>query len=285
MTNLNNQLQTMRTEHQQQIQTIQDRMTTIQQAQHTPSNTKDKDEPMDLPPLPNSPLPAIPVTTPTPSAAGPTGTHGAPSIEKKKKLPDPPKFSGLRHKFRPWYLEMKHKLKVDGSVIGGHMEQFAYIYARLDDTPQGITSAFVEAGGRDGLFDPNGYLLYLHECYGDPNAQARAVDRLRTMRQRENESFAAFLPRFEKELADSGGGHWEPDVCINYLEGALNHKLRDRLISIPAIPTKYNDYVRTLQTIGSRLDSLKISTRQYTYEKGQESTNVNQITQQRGDQV
>ena len=180
---------------------------------------------------------------------------------------------------------MKHKLKVDGSVIGGHIKQFTYIYAQLDDTPQGITSAFIEAGGRDGLFNPNGYLLYLHKYYRDPNAQARAVDRLRTMKQRENKSFATFLPRFEKELANSGGGHWETDIYINYLEGALNYKLYDRLISIPAIPTKYNDYIWTVQTIGFQLDSLKISTRQYTYKKGQESTNINQITQQRGNQI
>jgi hypothetical protein len=42
------------------------------------------------------------------------------------------------------------------------------------------------------------------------------------MKQRDNESFAVFFLRFEKELVDSGGSEWSDIICINYLEGALN---------------------------------------------------------------
>ncbi|KAH9226692.1 hypothetical protein K456DRAFT_58651 [Colletotrichum gloeosporioides 23] len=48
---------------------------------------------------------------------------------------------------------------------------------------------------------------------------------------KENESFAIFLPKFEKELAEGGGGHWADAVRINYLKGALNSTLWDRLIN------------------------------------------------------
>jgi hypothetical protein len=156
---------------------------------------------------------------------------------------------------------MKNKLFVDGEVIGGHREQFAYIYSRLDKTPQNMTRAFSERGGNDGTYNPEHYLLYLDHSYGDPNAQARAVDRLRTMRQREDESFATFLPKFERELADAGGGEWGHMTCINYLEGALSHRLCDRLVNIPTVPQDYPGFVQVLQTISSRLVSLELSTR------------------------
>jgi hypothetical protein len=217
---------------------LQDNMATIQQARLTPSDTI----PTPLPPL--SPAPRLI------------------SAEKKKPtLPDPSKFTGVRNTFRAWLLEMKNKLMVDGRAIGGHREQFAYVYSRLERTPQNMTIAFVERGGKDGTHNPDQYLAYLDECYGDPNAQARAIDRLRTIRQKEDESFAAFLPKFEREMADSGGGEWVDAVQVNYLEGALNHKLRERLISISDIPRDYVGFVRIVQTISSRLDSLELSTK------------------------
>jgi hypothetical protein len=185
---------------------------------------------------------------------------GAP--KKRATLPDPPKFDGTRNNFRAWYLEMQNKIQVDGGVIGGNRDQFAYIFSRLEKTPQSMTVAYVERGGNDGLYNPTAYMTYLHACYGDPNARARAIDRLRSLRQKANESFAAFLPKFEKELADGGGAEWTDAVRINYLEGAINDTMRDRLISVTALPERYTEYVQALQTIGSRLDSLSFAKRQ-----------------------
>jgi len=182
--------------------------------------------------------------------------------KKKTTLPDPPKFDGTRNNFRAWYLEMQNKLLVDGEVIGGDRDRFAYIFSRLEKTPQSMTVAYVERGGNNGLHNPTAYLAYLHSCYGDPNAQARALDRLRGLRQRTHESFAAFLPKFEKELADGGGAEWTDAVRINYLEGAINDTMRDRLISVTTLPTEYPRYIQALQTIGSRLDSLNHARKQ-----------------------
>jgi hypothetical protein len=198
-----------------------------------------------------------PQTTPRHPSPPPIG-----GLKKRPTLPDPPKFDGTRNNFRAWYLEMQNKLQVDGSVIGGNRDQFAYIFSRLEKTPQGMTVAYVEKGGSNRYHDPTAYMAYLHACYGDPNAQARAIDRLRSLRQKPYESFAAFLPKFEKELADGGGGEWTDAVRVNYLEGALNDTMRDRLISVTTLPGRYPEYVQALQTIGSRLDSLNIAKRQ-----------------------
>lgn len=132
---------------------------------------------------------------------------------------------------------MKNKLCVDGKGIGDGTDQFAYIYARLGEVPQQKTIAYVEAGGKGGNSDPEQYLRYLEECYGDPREQARALDKLRrSFRQKDNESFATRIPRFEKELADSGGATWPEEVRISYLEGALGQELR--LATVYAAPTR-----------------------------------------------
>lgn len=66
--------------------------------------------------------------------------------KKKPTLPDPPRFNGLRKKFRAWELEMRSKLRVDGTAIGSPADRFAYIYARLEETPQAMAAVFFFKG-------------------------------------------------------------------------------------------------------------------------------------------
>ncbi|OAQ59083.1 zinc knuckle domain-containing protein [Purpureocillium lilacinum] len=205
---------------------------------------------------------ATPAQTPQPGATpiirpGPQRSFSSETILAKKKptLPDPPKFDGTRKKFRPWYLEIRAKLIHDRGAFRSDEERFAYIYARLEGSAQNMAAAYFEQGGKNDSRSPDPFLDYLNRRYGDPNAKARALDRLRSLRQRPDESFATFFPKFEKELADSGGGSWVDAVQINYLEDALNGKLKDCLISVPNIPTDFNSYAELVSTIGSRLDS------------------------------
>lgn len=215
------------------------------------------------------PLPSItPVTDTDPQGLGRPEVVRSDVVRKKRStLPDPPKFNGQRSGFRAWLLEMRSKLRVDGEAIGSPQDQFSYVFARLDRTPQNMTIAYVEKGGNNASYDPQDFLAYLDQCYGDPNSQRRAIDRLRAIRQKEGESFASFLPKFERELADSGGGDWAELVQINYLEGALSDTLKDRLVNVTETPTDYQGFVRVLQTIGSRLDSLSYRRRQHEPEK------------------
>ncbi|KAK4170789.1 hypothetical protein QBC36DRAFT_341288 [Triangularia setosa] len=227
-----------------QIRALQETVTSLQKA---------------LPPatlLNTNPTEAVSTYTPEEPSSAQITTN---AMRKKPILPDPPKFNGSRLNFRAWYLEMKNKLSVDGPALGSPPDQFAYIYSRLESTPQNMTIAFVERGGTDGTHDPQQYLKYLNECYGDPNTQSRAIDRLRNLRQKENESFGTFLPRFEKELADADGGSWSDAVRINYLEGALNTKIRERLVGCLDTPRNYGEFIQMLQILSSKIDSFEFS--------------------------
>jgi hypothetical protein len=44
-------------------------------------------------------------------------------------------------------------------------------------------------------------------------------------------------------MLNVGGIGWSDEVYINYLEGAVNDKIRGGLVSIIQIPEKYHEYV------------------------------------------
>ena len=91
---------------------------------------------------------------------------------------------------------------------------------------------FAEKAAQTGLYNVNGLLNYLKKCYTDPDTNQRALKRLRRIRQRENESFTAFLPRFERELMESDGAVWLNYFKVFYLKGALNVKITSYLITL-----------------------------------------------------
>ena len=114
---------------------------------------------------------------------------------------------------------------------------------------------FAERAAQTGLYDANGLLNYLKECYTDPDASQRALERLRRIRQGENEPFAAFLPRFERELMESDGAVWPDYFKVSYLEGALNVKIVNCLITLNPDRQNYLNFIRVIQQISSRLQA------------------------------
>ena len=189
----------------------------------------------------------------TPTTKSPV-LQGAPAMKPKPSLPNPPKFDGNRQKFRVWELEMKEKLHNDSEAIGTDRQKFALIFACLGSVPQTTVAAFYQAG-EHYAYAPDKFMNYLASCYGDPNIERRALGRLENLCQKDSEGFASFLPRFEKELADSGGSVWPDQVRINYLDRALNEEMAGYLVSLPGLPNTYPEYVRALQDLASRMDS------------------------------
>ena len=104
-------------------------------------------------------------------------------------------------------------------------------------------------------YNPNGLLNYLKKYYTDPDASQRALERLRRIRQRDNKPFAAFLPRFERELMENDGAAWPDYFKISYLKRALNAKITDYLITINPDRQNYPNFIRVIQQTSSRLQA------------------------------
>ena len=97
---------------------------------------------------------STPVTTPSTQETT-KGFDAPPPAQTKKKatLPDPPRFDGIRRKFRAWKQEMESKLETDGAVISNQRDQFSYIFARLGDIPQAMVGAYHELYKRQNTTD------------------------------------------------------------------------------------------------------------------------------------
>ena len=91
--------------------------------------------------------------------------------------------------------------------------------------------------------------------YLDPNAPRRALAKLRVLQQGDNEPFATFFPKFERLMAESMTTVADDTTKLNYLEGALNYKIKEAMINAP-VSTSYLEFTQLLHIVGSRLDGL-----------------------------
>ncbi|SRR6266480_3247047 len=98
-------------------------------------------------------------------------------------------------------------------------------------------------------------MAYLNNIYGDNNVKERANNKLNLISQGK-EAFTTFLPKFKRTLAEAGGGEWTDEVKINTLKRMLNQELRRSLVYIPIHLEKYNNFIKTMQTLASRLAAL-----------------------------
>ena len=116
-----------------------------------------------------------------------------------------------------------------------------------------MAMSFAERAAQTGLYNTNGLLNYLKEYYTDPDVSQNALERLRRIRQGDNEPFAAFLPWFERELIKSDRAAWPDYFKISYLKRALNAKIVGYFITINPDRQNYPDFIRVIQQISSRL--------------------------------
>ncbi|KAI0994386.1 hypothetical protein K3495_g13796 [Podosphaera aphanis] len=167
----------------------------------------------------------------------------------KHKLPELNKFSGKRSEYRIWALAAKQKIKKDGDAIGTPGDQCDYIFARMEPDAQNLVAVYYERGLTTGLTAVD-FLAHLDTLFTDPNATKRALFKLINTPQRENESFALYLPRFERLLHEAG---IEGDInCISYLENNISFELTRALVG-NNIPNTYSEYVAYLFCQGCHL--------------------------------
>jgi hypothetical protein len=88
---------------------------------------------------------------------------------------------------------MEGKLRTDRGAIGEDQDQFVYIFSWLEESAQKMAAAYYRSGGGDYLYSFFRFLDYLKSNFNDPNAQERAIDRLRRIRQKENENISLFI--------------------------------------------------------------------------------------------
>ena len=174
----------------------------------------------------------------------------------RKRLMDISKFDGSRKGYLMWKVEADNKLRIDGAVIGTPQDQAAYLFSRMEAKAQLMVVSFYQ--NQPGC-DASIFVRHLDSVYIDPNAAARALNRLQAMKQ-SRESFATFLPKFKKELGESQLTMVPDMIKIGYLRGALNTEMQHAMIG-PVTYTDYGGFVQALLAVDSQFDCLQ-------YQKG-----------------
>ena len=174
------------------------------------------------------------------------------SSAPRKRLLDISKFDGSRKGYPMWTVEADNKFRIDGTVIGTPQDQAAYLFSRMEVKAQLMVVSFYQ--NQPGC-DAATFIRHLDSVYIDPNATARALNRLQVMKQG-RESFVTFLPKFEKELGESQLIMVPDMVKIGYLRGALNTEMQCTMIG-PVMYTDYGGFVQALLAVGSQFDCLQ----------------------------
>jgi hypothetical protein len=74
---------------------------------------------------------------------------------------------------------------------------------RLDRAAKTNVTTYYEIQVKQDLANPFGLLDRLELLYGERNWKEKAIQNLYLIRQKDNETFISFYPRFEKEMANA----------------------------------------------------------------------------------
>jgi hypothetical protein len=179
----------------------------------------------------------------------------ASTSKPRQSLPHPPTFSGSKSQWRGWKLEMEGKIEEDSQAIGSLKAQLRYIYMRLEGAAKTNVTTYYEMMLRQESPDPYGLLDRLELLYGERNRKQKAIQNLHLIRQREDETFIAFYPRFEKEIANANAEGWDDDAKISYLRNALSSKLRANLVGCSGSEVNtYSGFVQKCVDVSNNME-------------------------------
>ncbi|KAF7570411.1 Retrotrans-gag domain containing protein [Pyrenophora tritici-repentis] len=183
-------------------------------------------------------------TDPTPTSE--TSNTSVPITPKPRhSLPHPPTFGGNKSQWRGWKLEMEGKIEEDAQAIGSLKAQLRYVYMRLDGAAKTNVTTYYEIQVKEESPNPFKLLDRLELLYGERNRKEKAIQNLYSIRQKDDETFISFYPRFEKEMANADAESWPEHTKISYLRNALSGRIKDRLVGTSG--TETSTYARFAQ--------------------------------------
>jgi hypothetical protein len=125
-------------------------------------------------------------------------------------LPDPPRFDGKSFTLRTWLPSIRAKLR--SSQLAGS-NAFDYVWDRLEQPQQASVPHLRQATEVNQSWDPEVLFSFFQRLCHNPREHEEAVQRLTTVRQRDDESLIAYLARFERFIFEADASTW-PDVTL-----------------------------------------------------------------------
>ena len=178
----------------------------------------------------------------------------------RRRLPDPPLFSGVRREFPAWCLQITAKITVD-MANDPASTKFWYIHSRLEGNAITQVTPWVtwrlQSGDTITIEDIKELNKQLDHAYGNPHAKEQAMTALQSMEQGKK-PFVQYIGLFERRMIEAGGHTWEDTLKKSMLLRSLNLELRKAIVAV-TLPDEYQQFVSLLYHVSHGLDALKTS--------------------------
>jgi hypothetical protein len=142
-------------------------------------------------------------TTNTPPITEASDSRIHTTSKPRRSLPHSPTFNGNKSQWRGWKLEIEGKIEEDAPAIGSLKAQLRYIFMRLKGAAKTNITTFYEMQLKEDSPNPSQLLERLELLYRERKRKQKAIQNLHSIRQREDETYIYFYPRFEKEIANA----------------------------------------------------------------------------------
>ena len=201
------------------------------------------------PPQPPSLAIPTPIEMPTPSSQ-------LSYVNQKPKLPTPEAFNNERLDYPIWKRKVRNKLREDGPIIGlTPSSQTSYILALLSEEAARYCEPFVR---RTEHLSPEALFNHLDNRYEDPMARARALEKLRRIRQGAR-TFIEFLAEYESLASEAGTDDWNKESRKDHLLARISYELQQFAVTVLSIQKLdlYKDLIKLLHSLDTRFRAAK----------------------------
>ena len=173
------------------------------------------------------------------------------SRPSRSSLPDPPRFDGRHFTLRTWLPSIRAKLR-SSHLVGA--DAFDYVWDRLEQPQQASVLHLRQLAEDNQSWDPEVLFAYFQRLCHNPREHQEAIQRLSTIRQKDEESLVAYLARFERLVFEAEASSWPEVTRITTfhrgLRSTLRHLLEESEDSLFTLP--YDSYIELAQRLDRR---------------------------------
>ncbi|KAI0995326.1 hypothetical protein K3495_g12856 [Podosphaera aphanis] len=198
---------------------------------------------------------ALPVPQPATSVQLPDATAPPlpPPVLGSRKRRKFPTWSGERRHFNCYIKEVEDCIEIDRDLMGSNRAVWYDINFSLPDVAKQKVSVF-NGSGQKLNWDYQLFIDHLKRTFGNRQEREDKIELLSKMKQRENQRFSEFFPKFDEALAGAGGETWTEDSKVIWLRKALSDALTTQLIPVPIDLNDYHGAVRTIEDTAYRFE-------------------------------
>lgn len=196
------------------------------------------------------------VATPAPTQANPVASveiQGSSNMLNGRKRRKFPSWDGERRTFNSFIREVLECIDIDRDLMGTDRAVWFDINASLPPTAKLKVSVFNSSGPQIN-WDYKQFINHLKRTFGNRQEKEDRQEELARLKQRENQRFTDFFPKFDEVLTGAGGESWTEESKVVWLRRSLSESLKVQLIQVSLDPSDYYGFVKQIEEVAYRYE-------------------------------